>query len=44
MVLDIIPAENARECRAEHAALTMAMARDDSPTAWAAMLWALALS
>jgi len=42
MVLDIIPANQAREARAEHAAITMVIARDDSPTEWAAMLWALA--
>lgn len=44
MSLDLIPAENAREIRAEYAALTQVIAKDDSPQEWAIMLWALALS
>lgn len=43
MGIDLIPAENAREIRAEYAAITQVIAKDDSPTEWAIMLWALVL-
>lgn len=42
MCIDLIQPEKSREVRSEHAAITMVIARDDSPIEWAAMLWALA--
>jgi len=41
MTFDLIPCENAREIRAEHAAITMIIARDDSPAQIAAAQFAI---
>jgi len=43
MVLDIIPSDQSREYRAEYAAITQAIAIDDSPIEMAAMQFALLL-
>lgn len=41
MKLDIIDVNTAREIRADHAAITMAIAKNDSPQEIAAMQFAL---
>lgn len=43
MTIDLIPSEQSREYRADNAAITQIVARDDSPTEWAAMLAGLAM-
>lgn len=41
MTIDLIPAHDTREVRADHAAITMIIALDDSPTQMAAAQFAM---
>ena len=41
MTIDLIPANASREARADEAAITQIMVASDTPTEWAAAIWAM---